>query len=1037
MDQQTAKTKYQQASALFAQKNHAAAFALLEELLAAFPDNAEVRRAHAQLLSAMEPEASQSSGQRTGKRPLLRSKWVWVAVGGVGLLAILAGVLLVPFGRAFEVREEEFPLSVGHEWIFRGPHGNEYPYRMTGELQHNDERMVQVVEGRPPNEQVLFMALKDGALYNYWDPEDDLPAEIIAKFPLHAGVKWTSKVLQKDKDGNWVRKECRWATEEETIEVPAGTYHTIRVDFLDTSMTGIWRPSIWVAPDVGFVQFVGDGFKFSLVRHSFNTEAKKRVADLAAIAGRWAWFTGIDLLIEGNGSFTIVLDGDVTVLDAESRKFRLVWQDGKWVDTAVLSEDGKRLSARNQDGETFTGERIGSYDVPTTESFGVAHLVGQWRWGDYGAIAEIGRDGSIAYRDHLSGAITPDDAGNGDYVFTWPNGRDIDTLALLDGGQRLEGRNQSGAVVTGVRIAETPQKRPQQARKEQAPAESTLPPDPKAAGGLFIKTLRKGSVKEIRALLDQGADPNYLHEGEHGPRRAWQVISARMDRDEVYQLLISHGVDVTLRPEMPGDWGKFTLAQEKEFFEAVAAGNVEETRRWLEQEGMDPDLEGYSTGVRPLHMAAGVGNMALVRLLLEFGADVNGEAAMDYTGPLFGAVRNGHTEIVRLLVAEGADVNAKSADGGWTPLSVARESANKELIQLLEAPPDTEAAAASNAGQYAELAFPQPAWCYDVRVEEDVWRFRVNTVKSNRPDQAKWQAGWHDFVYSPSAHSWNTVKRDTWNRYVSPLSAERIIEAPDMAPIRISADGGQTWAVGQPFRFDPGDGQERQRAPLACWSLRDAGKYFLFLYGDNAVLPAACSTGSDEVTLLAPLPVFGHYRADGDKHWFASYRYDKFYSSADDFASWREEEGPQSPWSRETSLMRHLETALPVEQRGKTLDPDDRAQAADLRVDWIARTGGSSYYAGVGPVQGLRDHTCSGVFVSNDDGQRWARLDPQKDLANCPLIETDEAGVAYFDVRGAAYDRRRAVLFVRNYMSACHMTADDGATWKQVNTPPK
>ena len=486
---------------------------------------------------------------------------------------------------------------------------------------------------------------------------------------------------------------------------------------------------------------------------------------------------------------------------------------------------------------------------------------------------------------------------------------------------------------------------------------------------------------------------------------------------------------------------------------------------------MDPDLEGYSTGVRPLHVAAGAGNIALVRLLLEFGADVNGEAAMDYTGPLFGAVSNGHTEIVRLLVAKGANVNAKSADGGWTPLmiavknghtdiarilvetgadvnakesyegrtplSMARESAKEELIQLLEAPPSKETSAASGAGQYADLVFPEPAWCYDVRVEEDVWRFRVNTVKSHQPDQAKWKAGWHDFVYSPSANSWSTIKRDTWNRYVSPLSADHIIEAPDSRPIRVSTDGGQTWAEGQPFRFDPGDGQERQRAPLACWSLRDAGKYSLFLYGGKAVLPVACSAGSDEVTLLAPLPTYGHYKADGGKHWLTSLHFDAFCSSADDFASWREEEALQSPWRREAALMRYIETALPVEQRGKTLDPDDRAQAADVRVDWIAHTGGSTCYAGVGPVQGLRDHTCSGVFVSHDDGQRWTRMDPKKDFPNCPLIETDGGGMGYFDIRGAAYDRTRDVLFVRNYRSACYMTADGGVTWKQVNTPPE
>lgn len=82
----------------------------------------------------------------------------------------------------------------------------------------------------------------------------------------------------------------------------------------------------------------------------------------------------------------------------------------------------------------------------------------------------------------------------------------------------------------------------------------------------------------------------------------------------------------------------------------------------MEQEGtvkIDGDLIECCT---PLWMASLGGHLAIVRLLLERGAEVNHTTLTNST-PLRAASFNGHTEVIRCLVAHGADVNKRNQDG--------------------------------------------------------------------------------------------------------------------------------------------------------------------------------------------------------------------------------------------------------------------------------------------------------------------------------------------------------------------------------------
>jgi hypothetical protein len=82
-----------------------------------------------------------------------------------------------------------------------------------------------------------------------------------------------------------------------------------------------------------------------------------------------------------------------------------------------------------------------------------------------------------------------------------------------------------------------------------------------------------------------------------------------------------------------------------------------------------------------LYWAAQRGHEAVVRLLLEKGADVEAKGRFRETA-LIGAARGGHEAVVRLLLEKGADVEAKDEYGG-TALVGAAEGGHEAVVRLL------------------------------------------------------------------------------------------------------------------------------------------------------------------------------------------------------------------------------------------------------------------------------------------------------------------------------------------------------------------
>jgi ankyrin repeat protein len=119
--------------------------------------------------------------------------------------------------------------------------------------------------------------------------------------------------------------------------------------------------------------------------------------------------------------------------------------------------------------------------------------------------------------------------------------------------------------------------------------------------------------------------------------------------------------------------------------EAAAFGRVDRLRALLDA---DPERvnEPSPDGFTPLHLALFGGSEAAVRLLIERGADLEAVSTASFAQvrPLGTAVFVRSAPLATILLDAGADPNGES-EGGSTPLDAAVQNGDQELIDLLTA----------------------------------------------------------------------------------------------------------------------------------------------------------------------------------------------------------------------------------------------------------------------------------------------------------------------------------------------------------------
>ena len=163
----------------------------------------------------------------------------------------------------------------------------------------------------------------------------------------------------------------------------------------------------------------------------------------------------------------------------------------------------------------------------------------------------------------------------------------------------------------------------------------------------LIRAAKNGDLDTVRRLVKTVPDPNI-------PNRMGDtalVFAMGEGNGEMERILTSHGAVLA-----PGDGSPLWRAIDEDNVKVVKAlldrfpYMATATNAYVWPDGISRTCQ------LALCKASRVGNMEVVRMLLEHGADLN---TLDGR-PLWLAVHSGHTDIVRMLVEAGAQITSKA-----------------------------------------------------------------------------------------------------------------------------------------------------------------------------------------------------------------------------------------------------------------------------------------------------------------------------------------------------------------------------------------
>ena len=198
-----------------------------------------------------------------------------------------------------------------------------------------------------------------------------------------------------------------------------------------------------------------------------------------------------------------------------------------------------------------------------------------------------------------------------------------------------------------------------------------------------------GHLEVVKLLVEKGADVNV----ESGFSPLHNAV--REDHPEMVKFLLSHGanvnqvtstepigsapMDLTRTPQMASilreHGAKFRNIQS-----AARSGNTDEIEEFLKA-GKDIN-ERSLFGFTPLGVAIDLGReIDFIEFLISNGAAVD-EHSSGYT-PLQIAIKNGNLPVVELLVEKGADINLIDEDSEKSPLDFALREKQDEIAEFL------------------------------------------------------------------------------------------------------------------------------------------------------------------------------------------------------------------------------------------------------------------------------------------------------------------------------------------------------------------
>ncbi len=155
----------------------------------------------------------------------------------------------------------------------------------------------------------------------------------------------------------------------------------------------------------------------------------------------------------------------------------------------------------------------------------------------------------------------------------------------------------------------------------------------------LMTAVRTGKADAVTLLLDRGANVNAKDAVRAQTALMWAVTENHPD---IVKLLVARGADVKAQTTIMTPKGEYVPARA-----GGASGNGIIRQRAL------PTKDG---GMTPLLFAGRDGNVAMTRLLLELGADIN-QTSGNHTSPLLISLLNGQVTLALELLDKGADPN--------------------------------------------------------------------------------------------------------------------------------------------------------------------------------------------------------------------------------------------------------------------------------------------------------------------------------------------------------------------------------------------